>query len=289
MNIKGMCRDAGVLLLFALIFFIPAACLFFADGGQIYGINYNPELIPKPTGEVDVNGLRFIVPDDEIVPIDDGSKIVPIELWQIPLRDSIMILITRPIAYTPPSISKIISLLYLSLGLCFFILYRKKSAPALRPKDSRREQIYQCILSSPGISRQQITDKTGFSRGSVRHHLAALQNNQEIQPFGTPARPCYLPCTRPVSAEELTLRTALAQPKTGELLHILKDHPGATVKDIAARLKISPSTAGWRLQKLISAGIAVRRYDGKTAHYTLSAAADALYTGAGGGQCPAAE
>ncbi|MDO5844385.1 MAG: hypothetical protein Q4Q53_04495 [Methanocorpusculum sp.] len=119
-------REAVRVILILLLVAVPSVFLFFIDGGQIHGINYNPETIPILTDEVDINGVIYTVLEEDIEPIYDGTEIINVELWQLPPRDIILRFITYPMAYIPPSFSKLLSLLYLSIGFGFVILYRKK-------------------------------------------------------------------------------------------------------------------------------------------------------------------
>ena len=158
MNIREIVKDAVVLVLILFLLSVPAVILFFADGGQIIGLNYDPEKIPVPDGTVGVDGLTWEALDEPIEPIDDGTEIIQIELWQLPPRDILIRLVVSHMAYIPPSFSHLLSILYLSLGLGFFVLYRQKIKQKQRSQNSRREIIYQTILHIKTSMQTEISE-----------------------------------------------------------------------------------------------------------------------------------
>lgn len=89
-----------------VIMFIVISILlfFFLTGGQIDGINYNPEMVFPSTDESNVNGLSWEVIDEDVEAIDDGVEIIPVELWYFSPRSIFVWIITKPMAYIPPLI-----------------------------------------------------------------------------------------------------------------------------------------------------------------------------------------
>lgn len=80
-----------------IMFIIISILLFlFLTGGQIDGINYDPEMVLQSTAEPNVNGLSWEVIVEDIEAIDDGTEITNVELWQFFPRD---ILLFRVIYY----------------------------------------------------------------------------------------------------------------------------------------------------------------------------------------------
>ena len=86
-----------------------AVCLFFLDGGQIWGINDDPDNRPSLLGK-NIDGLNFTSAAGEIEPIYDDTEIVRIQFWQLSPREMLLRVITYPMAYIPLSTGKILSL-----------------------------------------------------------------------------------------------------------------------------------------------------------------------------------
>lgn len=138
MDWNGIFRKIGVCTLMLFLLITPPVYLFFADGGQIYGINYNPDTIPNISGQ-NLDGLVFTIVDEDIEPIYDGSEIIQVELWELPLRDILLRIITHPMAYIPPSTSYLLSLFYLAFGILIFGIYQGKNGkkPVTLPHDGK--------------------------------------------------------------------------------------------------------------------------------------------------------
>ncbi len=269
MDWNGRFRKIGVCTLMLFLLITPPVYLFFADGGQIYGINYNPDTIPNISGQ-NLDGLVFTIVDEDIEPIYDGSEIIQVELWELPLRDILLRIITHPMAYIPPSTSYLLSLFYLAFGILIFGIYQGKNGKKTRDPASRREIIYQYILAHPGVSQQQIVDVTGYSRGSVRHQLHELRKNEEITQTKTKGHARYIPCDQDITPEERILLNFLGQKRPRQLICLLLDHPGITTEEIAGLLNITPSTAGWHLRRLNRSDLLIKELRGKKARYTLT-------------------
>ena len=109
MTNKEQIREVVALILILMIIVIPTVVVFFSDGGEIRGITERS----RPIGEnrtVQVDGLTFVPVHEEIQPIYDDDPFIACELWELPPRDILMILITYPFTYIPPSVVKILSL-----------------------------------------------------------------------------------------------------------------------------------------------------------------------------------
>lgn len=269
MNIREIVKDAVVLVLILFLLSVPAVILFFADGGQIIGLNYDPEKIPVPDGTVGVDGLTWEALDEPIEPIDDGTEIIQIELWQLPPRDILIRLVVSHMAYIPPSFSHLLSILYLSLGLGFFVLYRQKIKQKQRSQNSRREIIYQTILQNPGINLQRIIDKTGFSRGSVRYHLNALLNSQEISPAEFNGHARYFIRKNNMTLREQLFRISLSEKKSAAVIFCLGKNQRMRLSELADCAGVSISTMRWRIKRLEERRLVQQENAGLEAVYSL--------------------
>lgn len=138
MQITHRFREIGIVCLLCLLLLFPSSILFFIDGGQIIGINENLEKKQNIVGQT-VDNVLVTPAHGVIKPIDDGTEIVSVNLWQLPPRDILIRIITKPMAYIPPH-SHICSQLsiWLSVCLCLFSIvkgFRKQNVlrtPAVR-------------------------------------------------------------------------------------------------------------------------------------------------------------
>ena len=174
MTNKEQIREVVALILILMIIVIPTVVVFFSDGGEIRGITERS----RPIGEnrtVQVDGLTFVPVHEEIQPIYDDDPVIACELWELPPRDILMILITYPFTYIPPSVVKILSLLYLASGLAFLMFCRRETGRNDPDPNSRRELINRYIREHPGKNTQQIADALGISRSSLTYYLHQLE------------------------------------------------------------------------------------------------------------------
>ena len=253
-----------VIWVFVILFLIitSIALFFFLTGGQIDGINYNPEIVSKPSGEHDINGLSWDVIDEDIEAIDDGAEIIPVNLWNFSPHYMLVWLIIERMAYIPPSFSHLLTVIYLALGLSLFVLYRQRVQKTERAPDSRREIIYQTIAAHPGISQQMIVDKTGFSRGSVRHHINALLRNQEIVTADIEGHARYIVQKTNIDSKEQMIFISLLDKKNVAVLIELHKRSDLGISELADAVGHKPNALRWRMKRLEESGI-VQSTEGK--------------------------
>lgn len=246
-----------VIWVFVILFLIitSIALFFFLTGGQIDGINYNPEIVSKPSGEHDINGLSWDVIDEDIEAIDDGAEIIPVNLWNFSPHYMLVWLIIERMAYIPPAFSHLLSIIYLALGLSLFVLYRQRVQKTERAPDSRREIIYQTIAAHPGISQQMIVDKTGFSRGSVRHHINALLRNQEIVTADIEGHARYIVQKTNIDSKEQMIFISLLDKKNVAVLIELHKKSDMGISELADAVGHKPNALRWRMKRLEESGI----------------------------------
>ncbi|WP_338096923.1 winged helix-turn-helix transcriptional regulator [Methanorbis rubei] len=269
--------DAVIVIILILALFIPAATLFFLDGGEIKGFetpNKSSEL--KLNQPVTIDGLTIEIISEKIEPIDDGTEIIQIEFWQLTPRQMIIQIITYPMAYIPLSTGKLLSYIYLASGLAFVILYYKISGKKRSP-DSRREQIYQYIGKNPGKSLQQIADAMQLSRSSLKYHLNRLQDSDEIHQKMHGEYPRYFPSHKGISDKEKVLFSLISEEKDHLFFQTLLTHPGITRKKLAATLEISEATVSWHLSRLENYELFTTEKIGREVQYTLTPETVAAY------------
>lgn len=257
-----LAREIICVLVILFIIISSIVLFFFLTEGQIDGVNYNPEMVLPSTNEPDINGLSWEVIDGDCDAIDDGTEIIQIELWHLSPRDILISLTTKNMGYIPSSFSHLLTVIYLALGLSLFVLYRQRVQKKERAPDSRREIIYQTIAAHPGISQQMIVDKTGFSRGSVRHHINALLRNQEIVTADIEGHARYIVQKTNIDSKEQMIFISLLDKKNVAVLIELHKRSDLGISELADAVGHKPNALRWRMKRLEESGI-VQSTEGK--------------------------
>ena len=250
--------NVGLVIILLLAFLVLSLFLFFADGGQLKGINENHTApgnfhLDQP---VEIDGLTIVVIDEDIVPLEDGTEIIPIEIWQLPPREMIIHIITSPMAHIPLSTGKLISILYLLSGFAFIIAFsarediKRNQEPGARP-----EQILTYITDHPCHSQQQIAEGTGIPRSSLRHYLHRMQENKKIKAVTYNRTPYYLPYADPYTSTEKLVLVILSREKEHRFFAALAENPGIANTDLADLLQMNTRTTQWYLSRLKKSGL----------------------------------
>ena len=250
---RKLLRNIGLVLLVVFILFSAAVFLFFAEGGEIYGFNHDPA--NPPPASLSSGNIIFTPVEEEIVPIYDDKEIVKVELWELPLRYSIQLLITRPIAHMPPLTASLITLIVFSLGLAFITLSTREDIKRNQEPGARPEQILTYITDHPCRSQQQIADGTGIPRSSLRHYLRRMQNNKKIKEITYNRTPYYLPHADPYTSTEKLVLVILSREKEHRFFAALAENPGIEKTDLADMLRMNARTTQWYLSRLKKAGL----------------------------------
>ncbi|MDU9376978.1 hypothetical protein McpSp1_16220 [Methanocorpusculaceae archaeon Sp1] len=260
-------REIGIIILVILILFSAAVVLFFAEGGEIRGINHDPN---NSKTSLDPQGIVFEVVDEEIVPIYDGTEIKTIELWQMPPKEILRRLIVFPMGYIPPITGQLITFFVSALGLAFIILYHRETSRKNQQDSERPEKILTYITENPGQSLQQIANGTNIPRSSLRHHLRTMQKKREIVQKKYCGNPRYFSKKKSYTDIEMRVLAVLSRESERPALMELFTSPKSTKQDLAKRLNVSESTAHWYLSRLNAAELLVVEADGKQIRYRLT-------------------
>ena len=248
-----MVKSAITVFFLILLFVSAAVILFFAEGGEIYGFNHDPA--NPPPASLSSGNIVFTPVEEEIVPIYDDNEIVKVELWELPLRYSIQLLITRPIAHMPPLTASLITLVISYLGLAFVVLFHREDIKRNQEPGARPEQILTYIIDHPCHSQQQIAEGTGIPRSSLRHYLRRLQDNKKIKAVTYNRTSYYLPYADPYTSTEKLVLVILSREKEHRFFAALAENPGIEKTDLAALLRMNTRTTQWYLSRLKKSGL----------------------------------
>ncbi|MDV0441612.1 winged helix-turn-helix transcriptional regulator [Methanorbis furvi] len=267
-------REIGIIILAILILFSAAVVLFFAEGGEIRGINHDPN---NSKTSLDPQGIVFEVVDEEIVPIYDGTEIKTIELWQMPPKEILRRLIVFPMGYIPPITGQLITFFVSALGLAFIILYHRETRKKDQQDSERPEKILTYITENPGQSIQQIANGTNIPRSSLRHHLRTTRMKSQILEFRYSKNPHYFSKKKSYTDIEKLVLAVLSRESEKTAFVELFNNPKSTKQDLAEHLNVSESAAHWHLKRLNAAELLVVETDRGQNRYRLSVDAEKTY------------
>lgn len=181
-----------------------------------------------------------------------------------------MELITYPFTYIPPSVAKILSLLYLASGLAFIILYRRKTSRNDSNPASHRELIRTYIREHPGRNKQEIADALSLPRSSLNYHLNRLQETQDIKAIRYGKQLHFLPANIGLTDNQKILLSLLSREKDHLIFQTLLTQPSLTLNEIAAELKLSRTTVIWYIQKLKRSRLLTTQKQERKLRYSLT-------------------
>ncbi|MCZ9313323.1 MAG: winged helix-turn-helix transcriptional regulator [Methanocorpusculum sp.] len=212
----------------------------------------------------------FVPVHEEIHPVYEDDPARARELWQLPPRDILMELITYPFTYIPPSVAKILSLLYLASGLAFLILYRRKTSRKDPEPASRRELIRTYIREHPGRNKQEIAAALSLPRSSLNYHLNRLQKTQDILEIRYGKQLHFLPANIGLTDNQKILLSLLSREKDHLIFQTLLTQPSLTRNEIAAELNLSTTTVVWYIRKLKRSHLLTTQKQERKLRYSLT-------------------
>jgi len=121
-------------------------------------------------------------------------------------------------------------------------------------ENPRRAQVLAAIEADPGIHFQDLRRRLGYGRGALEHHLRRLSDAGLVATEVGAGYTCFFPKATPAAQRQGagTVRAQGAQ----RLVAALKEGP-ATLRTIAKRAGLAPSTASHHLRRMADAGVVV--------------------------------
>jgi DNA-binding transcriptional ArsR family regulator len=125
-----------------------------------------------------------------------------------------------------------------------------------------RQQLLQLIEAEPGIHFKEMARRTGLPNGSLVHHLETLRRGGQVV-----ARPSggytlyFLGSSIPAGSAETA--SALKADGARKILDLVRQQPGLSSADVAARCGLQPSTVTYHVQRLQAAGLLTGLRDGR--------------------------
>lgn len=149
------------------------------------------------------------------------------------------------------------------IGLALFTRFERDSVL----RHPRREALLELVRAEPGIHVQGLSDRTGFVRSSVVHHLKQLEQHgvlwSELR-----GRTRHFFATRDGHApRDREAHLVMQNPLTRRIAAHLRRHPGATQQQVAEALAITPSMVHWHTTRMQEAGLVEAQRRGRFVHY----------------------
>jgi predicted transcriptional regulator len=136
-------------------------------------------------------------------------------------------------------------------------------------EDTKRRIIIDFITKNPGIRYRELLRLTGFSNGSLAHHLSVLEETKAIQV----CRQKNCKITRyysvNVSFKELQIIGCIKQQTAQNIIAFILKKNLCTFTEILHCIGKARSTLSWHLKRLVGAGIIQSTPRGKYDSYSL--------------------
>jgi len=132
----------------------------------------------------------------------------------------------------------------------------------IRPTDAlanaKRARVYRFVCEAPGQTIQDIARGLGLPRNTVEHHVRTLEKNGFLRVHDGPRGKAVLPATSRV------YEPVLDREHVRDLLRILKESPGISQHELAARLGMRKGHLSTLVRDLEACGFLARRRDGRS-------------------------
>lgn len=117
-----------------------------------------------------------------------------------------------------------------------------------------RRTLHALVEANPGIHFQELARKAGFGRGQLEHHLRKLQAANLVSRVEGASYTCFF--ARGQHDRRVMAAAPLLRSDGGRaVLGVLQELPGATSRQIAARLGLSAGTVSYHVKRLREAGL----------------------------------
>jgi predicted transcriptional regulator len=193
-----------------------------------------------------------------------GADPVEVTFWELPPR---VMLICAVLSISPLLLYPL-EVLFL-LKMVAYLGYRKITAASVLRNDTRF-RIYETIRASPGIYFNEISQKTGIARSTLRYHLALLKMTGKITAFNVGPDVRYFENSGKFSETEQKVLTFLHNGRERLICEYLIRNPATTRGDLEKVLGISGAAVTWHTNRLRDAGILSVRKTGKAVRYAIN-------------------
>ena len=144
-------------------------------------------------------------------------------------------------------------------------LYAKVTRAEVFDNDVR-ERIFHAIKARPGIAASELAKAAGVSWGTTIYHLDVLEQTQMVTSLreGRYRRYFENGAVLPGSKQVVAI---LQNAVTADVARLVRERPGATQKELAAAVGMSPQALHWHLARLTGAGVVRKEREGRVVRH----------------------
>ena len=122
-------------------------------------------------------------------------------------------------------------------------------------EEGRRRIIFLVINNDPGLRYRELLRLTGFSNGSLEHHLSILEKTKTIQVHRQKKCKITRYYSKHVSTEESKIISWIKQETAYKIIAFILKKNLCTFAEILKHIRKARSTLSWHLKRLIGVGI----------------------------------
>lgn len=150
----------------------------------------------------------------------------------------------------------------------------------------QRKEIYNLIMTNPGIDLVKIGKALDLNRETLRYHIDLLTSSNKIVVMKDHGIIRYFENHGRYGILERRVLAHLWNPTAEQILSIVQSNPGITQGDIASRLSLASPSVHWYMQRLTDDGIVKTHRTGRLTNYSITGeAVQVLKNPAGIQQC----
>ncbi|WP_220680895.1 winged helix-turn-helix transcriptional regulator [Methanofollis formosanus] len=201
-----------------------------------------------------------VAPWGGAAPAGAGVAPVPLAWWEVPLP---LLLLFFILPFLPVSCLG----LFWVLKVCVSLGFRQVHRDALLANRTRR-QVYDHVRAHPGVRFAVLCRDLGMNRGTLRYHLAVLEQFGAITVWKNGRAVGYFENSGKYSESERRALAGLSETERA-ICTILTVSPGSTRSEVALRLGVATSTVSWHIGRLARRGVVAVKREGREVRYDL--------------------
>ena len=144
-------------------------------------------------------------------------------------------------------------------------LYAKISRAEVFENDVR-ERIFAEVRANPGVAATDLSRRVGVSWGTTIYHLDVLEQNRMVTSMREGRHRRYFENGAQLQASKETV-AILQNAVTANVVERVRSAPGATQKELAASLGMSPQALHWHLTRLVGVGVVRKQREGRVVRH----------------------
>ena len=132
--------------------------------------------------------------------------------------------------------------------------------------NSVRERIFHAIKANPGLSASDLAKVAGVSWGTTIYHLDVLEQNRMVSSLRKGRHRRYFENGAALAVPKEAV-AVLQNAVTAQVASSIKGQPGATQKELAGRVGLTPQALHWHLQRLVAVGLVRKEREGRVVRH----------------------